>query len=232
MGCACHRQTIRCSTSPADSRHTCIHPTEPNFCEPEEKKLNKDSVKDCHVSTTITGKKLSACINKVIDCKVMSKGDRYSSLRNIDDTMLCHILNFAFSIKMVKNFIRAKRKSKDIVVPKIYSDQIKDFYNISTSMKKIHKIIYFMLSRPGHLNLANNNTFVVSKMFSFVGNEDESNQCYKKGRSLSPRSLLYTSKKLPDIKNFNNYATIKDIADDVDHEQHFVKRISKFKSFG
>lgn len=222
MGCACQRQSIKCSMITDNTVQHNMHPTDPNVSESGDKKIIKSSIIDCDLAA-ISGKM------NAIKAKNNSK---FGKMKCLEDTLICHILTYAFSTKMIKNYIRTKRKLKDVSVPKNYADQAKDFYNLVTSNKRIHKLINLMFNRPGHLCIANNHTIVVSKMFSLVGNDDESNLFYKKGRSLSPRSLLYTSNKLPDIKNFNNYATIKDIADDVDHEQHYIRRISKFKSFG
>lgn len=233
MGCACNRQNVRCLTSSANDPPN-FQPTDHSTTDSLVKKKLKSTLIDSETAI-LTGKLFNYRPSKEIDIayKCNNKANRYSCLKGLDDSILCHILNYIFNIKSVVNFIRARRISKDVPTTSMrkYTDQVKDFYSISTSMKRIHKIVYSMLNRP--MSLANNNTIVVSKLFSFIGDEDDSTQFYcKKGRSLSPRSLLYTNKKLPDIKNFNNYATIKDIADEVDHEQNFVRRISKFKSFG
>lgn len=226
MGCACNRKNVKCAVPPTQNAD---RSTDLSISKGEKKKNFKISIAECEL-TTETGHSMSTALCKKLSYQYDSKD--ISGLRKADHRILCNILNFAFSNQAVKNFIRAKRKSKESNNSLSTKSQVKDFYQISISCRKLSQIA-LMIIKPAPFNTANNHTIVASKIFSFIGIEEESNASYKKGRSLSPRSLLYTTNKLPELRLFKNYEIIKDIAaDEMDQEHQFVRRISKFKSFG
>ena len=78
-----------------------------------------------------------------------------------------------------------------------------------------------------------NNTFFESRKQTHDNANINHNEDFKKLRTLSPRTMLFTTNKLPEVKYDNNLNCIKDIADELQSKQpKFNKSISKFKSFG
>lgn len=228
MGCACNRKVVKCSIPSIEKSE--IDNNNYSVVKSDKKKNIRISIADCEM-TTETGYSMSTGLCKKVSYRFETK--RTSRIRKLSHDDLCHILNYVFSNQTVKSFIKAKRKSNEESNLQNSLLQIRDFYQVSISCKKLNRISYMMM-KPKQFNIANNHTIVASKIFSIICiDEEDSSGGYKKGRSLSPRSLLYTTNKLPELRMFKNFEIIKDIAaDEVDQEQQFVRRISKFKSFG
>lgn len=168
-----------------------------------------------------------------------------SKLENINSEALkqmksCKLLSLNYSLLMkIMNYVTSIGRSRHVLDSyknnqnrsQVNYSQIKDLYEMATSSSLLYKYLRQQSKHYQETRKAvNNNTFACTR----ISNETKatSDYTFQKGNSMNPRTLLFTTSKLPDIKVLKNFNNIKDIADEEIGQTLILGRISKFKSFG
>lgn len=218
MGCVCSRQAIKASSTS----------TLPNSPESQQSilKANLDNSNSMQLKYKLSDEfTLIVCGTSEVVTNMKT-----SRLLKTNQIILTNILNFISSTSKMKQIIQLVRSRPYAF--KDYKFQIRDFYEIATSSSLFHKLIKsLMIIQIKASPIANSNTVAVcnnssaKKIDSFSGR-------LGKFMSLSPMTKISTFKNQHNLAILTNFNNIKDIADEIQVEQLFIGKISKFKSFG